>query len=160
MDGIGLLNWGIPAYGLEYDTTLWEMLAKAWFDAYYTETNAPATYLENSAEFFRKVIDMGMKKDYLYSNLYTIYYELGDYNRAETALQEYEKEFPKSYLPHALRGMLLITIENGKEPENRDYALAYAAYWDAKELLTSQDDQTYFQQLESLIQQLKDNGWL
>ena len=40
------------------------------------------------------------------------YYELKDYDRAEQALKDYETAFPEDYMPHALRGMMLITEEN------------------------------------------------
>ena len=160
MKEVELLNWGISKFGLQYDSTLREMLALAWYDAYYAEEGAPAQYLENAAAEFTQVIDMGMEKGYLYRNLYTIYYALGDYDRAAAALDTYEEKFPKDYMPHALRGMLLITIENSKPTESRDYNGAYAEYWEAEGLLTSSDDRTYFLQLESLIKQLKENGWL
>lgn len=155
-----LLSWGISAFGLQYDSTLREMLALAWYDAYYTDDSATGEYLENAADNFRQVIDMGVEKGYLYRNLYTIYYALGDYDRAAAALDEYEEKFPKDHMSHALRGMLLITIENEKPAESRDYSEAYAEYWEAEGLLTSADDRTYFLQLESLIEQLKANGWL
>lgn len=160
MKEVELLNWGISAYGLQYDTTLTEMLGLAWYEAYKASADAPAEYLEKAAENFRKVIDMGFEKDYLYRNLYTIYYDLEDFDRAAAALDEYQEKFPGDYMPHALRGMLLITLENRKETDQRDYRQAYAEYWEAEGLLVSSDDRTYFLQLESLIQQLKDNGWL
>lgn len=160
MKEVELLNWGIAAYGLEYDTTFTEMLGLAWYEAYNASDDAPTEYLENAADNFRKLLDAGMEKPYLYRNLYTIYYELGDYDRAGAALDEYEEKFPRDYMPHALRGMLLISRENQKEATARDYAPAYAEYWEAESLLTSADDRTYFLQLESLIQQLKDGGWL
>ena len=160
MKEVELLNRGISAYGLQYDSTLREMLALAWYEAYFTDANATPDYLENAADSFRQVIDMGVEKPYLYRNLYTIYYELGDYDRAAAALDEYGEKFPRDHMSHALRGILLITIENGKAADSRDYSKAYAEYWEAEKLLTSSDDRTYFLQLESLIQQLKDNGWL
>lgn len=160
MKEIELLNWGISAFGLQYDSTLREMLALAWYEAYFVDANATGEYLENAAENFRRVLEMGMEKAYLYRNLYTIYYELGDYQRAAQALDEYEQKFPKDHMSHALRGMLLITIENEKPAEERDYNQAYAEYWEAEALLTSSDDRTYFMQLESLINQLKESGWL
>ena len=160
MKEVELLNWGIAKFGLQYDSALREMLALAWYDAYFTDANATGEYLEHAAENFRQVLQMGVEKAYLYCNLYTIYYELGDYDRAAGALDEYEEAFPKDHTSHALRGMLLITIENSKPAESRDYSAAYAQYWEAESLLTSADDRTYFLQLENLIDQLKANGWL
>lgn len=155
-----LLEQGIPTYGLQYDTTLTEMLGKAWFDAYYATADAPASYLESSAENFQKVIDMGMQKDYLYTNLYTIYYELAQYDRAEQALKDYETAFPDAYVPHALRAVMLITLENEKPENQRDYTRAREEYLVADKMARSTDDQTYLQQVHSLIAQLYDNGWL
>lgn len=160
MKEVELLNAGIPAYGLQYDSTLVEMLGMAWFDAYYTTAGAPDAYLENSAENFQKVIDMGIQRDYLYTNLYTIYYELEDYGRAEEALQAYEAAFPSDYVPHALRSVMLITIENEKPENQRNYVPAREAFLKADQLVRSTDDQTYYQQVYNLISQLYDNGWL
>jgi len=36
--------------------------------------------------------------------------------------------FPDYYMPHALRGMMLITIENKKPQGERDFSAALAEY--------------------------------
>lgn len=154
-----LLSDGIVKFGLRYDSTLWEMLALAYFEAAHTDPGAES-YLSKSADCFNRVIELGVQKEYLYSNLYTIYYELGRYEDAENALQRYEVAFPDSYMPHALRGMLLITVENAKDQSQRDYAAAAKEYETAGSLLRSDDDTTYYQQLGSLLDQLKAGGWL
>lgn len=155
-----LLADGIVKYGLSYDSTLWEMLAMAYFEAYHTEFGLSTDYLIKAAECFNRVLDFGISKEYLYSNLYAIYYELQDYAAAERALQRYELAFADDYTPHALRSMLLITQENIKAQDERNYNEAYKEYEQAKELLQSSDDITYFQQVESLIRQLKAENWL
>ena len=155
-----LLAEGIVKFGLRYDSTLWEMLALAYFEAYHMDPGVPETYLDRSAECFNLVLEQGVVKDYLYTNLYTIYYEQGDYEAAEQALRDYEAAFPEDYVPHALRTMLLITIENGKAQDARDYRSAQAEFEAAGELMTSSDDATYYQQAESLMIQLEREGWL
>ena len=90
----------------------------------------------------------------------SIHYEMGSYDAAAQVLDRMEVAFPKSYVPHALRGILLITVENGKAEGDRNYQPAYEEYLKAKDLLTSSDDTAYFQQLESLITQLQDGNWL
>ena len=117
-------------------------------------------YLTKAADCFNRVIELGVQKDYLYSNLYTIYYEQKDYEKAEQALESFEAAFPEDYMPHALRGMMLITIENAKNQSTRDYSGAVAEYETAGTMLRSSDDQTYYQQLGSLIQQLRDKKWI
>lgn len=154
-----LLANGIVQYGLRYDSTLWEMLGLAYFEAYHTDRSVPADYLTRAADCFHRVIELGVVKDYLYANLYTIYYEQKDYEQAAQALTDYETVFPEDYMPHALRGMMLITIENEKPQSDRNYEAARQEYARAGELLRSDDDATYYQQLESLIIDLEREGW-
>ena len=154
-----LLADGIAKFGLQYDSTLWEMLAMACFEAAHTDPGAEGM-LEQSAEAVERVLELGVQKEYLYSNLYTVYYELGRYDDAQEVLVRYEAAFPDDYMPHALRGMMLIAIENGKEQAQRDYAAAAAEYELAGSMLRSDDDTTYYQQLGSLIEQLSSGGWL
>ena len=56
--------------------------------------------------------------------------------------------------------MLYITLENRKEQSARDCSAAVEAYETAGQLLRSDDDATYYQQLQSLIQQLQKEGWI
>ena len=151
---------GMDRYNLQHDSTIWEMLAMAYYEAYRTDDSVPQNYLKKAAECFNRVLDMGVKKDYLYSNLYTIYYELGDFTTAGKVLDDYQETFPNEYMPHALRGMMLITIENKKPQSSRNYTKALTEYNQAKEKLKSDDDTTYYQQLGSLIEELKIKGWM
>lgn len=155
-----LLSSAVVQEGLRYDSVLWEMLALAYFEAYHTDASVPQNYLTKAAECFNRVIELGVIKEYLYSNLYTIYYELKDYAKAEQALTAYEEMFPEDYMPHALRGMMLITIENAKPQSSRNYQPALAEYETAGSMIRSSDETTYYQQLGSLIEDLKRNGWL
>lgn len=155
-----LLSSAVVQEGLRYDSVLWEMLALAYFEAYHTDASVPQNYLTKAAECFNRVIELGVTKEYLYSNLYTIYYELKDYAKAEQALTAYEEMFPEDYMPHALRGMMLITIENAKPQSSRNYRPVLAEYETAGSMIRSSDETTYYQQLGSLIENLRRNGWL
>lgn len=157
---VQLLSETISKYGLDYDSVLWEMLAKAYYEAYRLEPADCSGYLQKSAEAFQKVLDLGIAKDYLYNNLFSIFYELQDFESAEKALEEYETAFPKAYAPHALRSMMLITIEGKKDQEDRDYQSAEDEYDTAGQLITGSDDASYYQQLSGLVQQLRQEGWL
>ena len=99
-----LLSSAVVQDGLRYDSVLWEMLAMAYFEAYHVDTTVPSDYLTRAADCFNRVIKLGVTKEYLYSNLYTIYYELSAYDKAEEALTAYQETFPDNYMPHALRG--------------------------------------------------------
>lgn len=155
-----LLSQAVVLEGLRYDSTLWEMLALAYFESYHTDISAPDNYLQKAADCFSRVIELGVAKEYLYTNLYTIYYEMGNYTAAEQALVDYENAYPDDYMPHALRGMMLITIENNKPQNQRDFSAVLAEYETAGSKIRSSDETTYYQQLGSLIDSLRQNGWL
>ncbi len=155
-----VLEQGISLYRLEMDAGLWEMQGGAWYTAWVLHPEKPAEYAEKAAACFQTVIDLGAGKDYIYSDLYAVYYGGGLYEQARDVLMQYEEAYPNSYVPHALRAMLEITLENEKSQSERDYTAAYEQYLLAGEKRTGSDDLSYYQQLESLILQLQENGWL
>lgn len=158
---VQLLSSAVNQDGLRFDTVIWEMLAMAYFEAYHTDPSVSASYLQKAADCFQRVIELGVTKEYLYSNLYTIFYEMTDYEQAEQALQAYETMFPGSYMPHALRGMMLISQENAKpDQSDRDYSAVLEQYELAGSKIRGEDDTTYYQQLGSLLETLRQNGWL
>lgn len=156
---VEVLSKGIMENALRYDPTLWELLAMAYFESAHTD-DVPASYLQSAADCFNRVIELGVQKAYLYTNLYTIYYEMKDYDRAEEVLEKFEQVYPDNYMPNALRSIMLITIENLKPQDERDYSDAYDEYETAGGKIRSSDDTTYYQQLESLISELQRGGWL
>jgi len=157
---VSVLSQAVVEDALRFDSTIWEMLAMAYFESYHTDPSVDSKYLIKAAECFDRVIELGVTKDYLYTNLYTIYYELKDYAKAEDSLARFEQMYPDAYTPHALRAMMLITIENGKNQSDRNYSVAEAEYKVAGDMIRSSDDATYYQQLDTLIQNLRKNGWL
>ena len=157
---VTLLTDGISRFSLQYDSTLWEMLGEACFQAAQAHPDVASGYLEQAAQCFEQVLALGVQRDYLYANLYSIYYQLGDYQKAAKTLDTYKTTFPDDYLPWAFEGILYITIENKKPQEQRDYSRAVQAYDTAGQMLDSDNDQTYYQQLGNLIESLKANGWL
>lgn len=155
-----LLASAVVQEGLRYDSALWEMLALAYFEAYHTDPTVPGNYLNYAADCFDRVIELGVTKEYLYTNLYTIYYELSDFEKAGQALDSYQVMYPDSYMPNALRGMMYITIENKKPQSVRDYTQALREYETAGSKIRASDETTYYQQLGSLIEDLREGGWL
>ena len=159
-----LLLIGIDEYGLTYDASLYEMLGKAAYEAYgkalSMNVDLGKDYRQVAVDAFERVLTLGIQKEHIYGNLYSIQYEMGNYEETANVLDRMEAAFPKSYVPHALRGILYITMENGKSEGDRNYQAALDCYNQATDLLTSSDDTSYYQQLENLIQQLRDGNWL
>ena len=138
-----LLANGIVQCGLRYDSTLWQMLGLVHFEACHTDRSMPAGYLHCAVGCFRRMIKLDVMKDYLYANLYTIYYEQKDYELAAPDLTDYKTAFSGDDMPQSLRGMMLITIEDEKPLPDRNYEAAQREYIRAGELLRS-DDATYY----------------
>lgn len=157
---VDVLAEAVSLDGLRYDTVLWESLAMAYYESYHTDTSIPIDYLYRAANCFNRLLEQGVVKEYIFSNLYTIYYELEEYDRAEDTLRSYEDAYPYSYMPHAFRGIMLINMENKKSQENRNYTSALEEYEKAGQMLRGSDDATYYQQLESLIEELRRKNWL
>ena len=157
---VQLLEDGIRRYGLEYDTSMWEMLGEAYYEAAHVDSPVNTAYLEEALHCFNQMWLLGMRKEYIFTNMYTIYCELGDYDSAHLWMGTYSQEYPDDYTPYALRAMATIAMENQKPQEYRNYSGALKDFERAEERLRSDDDATYFQQLESLIDQLKEHGWL
>jgi hypothetical protein len=59
--------------------------------------------------------------------------------------------FPDNYMPHALRGMMLITIENQKAQSQRDYRSALSEYEIAGNMIRSSDETTYYDDVEQEV---------
>ena len=155
-----LLADGMVRLNLGHDSTLWEMLAQAYYDAFQANPDLGHEWLERSANAFHQVMALGIVRENLFRNLFVVYFELGDYDRAEGTLSQMQEQYLNSYLPHALRSMMLIAIENSKPEGQRNFQAAYQEYRIAESMIVGTDDTTYFQQLESLIDELREQGWL
>lgn len=154
-----VLSTNIARLNLQYDLVLQEMLAQAQYEAYRTDGGA-ADYLTRSAETFAFLLEQGVKKANVYCSLYTIYHVQDRYQEAYDALDQFEAAFPQDYRPHALRGILYVSEEGDKPADQRNYQAVLQYYDAATKLLRSDDDTTYYQMLESLIEQLRSGGWL
>ena len=121
-----------------------ELLAKMYYEAYLTDETTGSVYLKSSADLFERIMEMGVKKDYLYQNLYNIYYALGEYDHAEQVLQEYKTTYPRDYTPYAMRTILLLTEEGKKDVTERDYSAAYDEFATAEALSEQADDLGYY----------------
>ena len=141
-------------YSIGTDKTYWEIMG------WEVDDSAINGYLDEACKAFDRVISLGIQKEYLYTNQYVLYYGANRLDEAGAVLDRMEEAFPSSYLPHALRGILYITQEGAKAEAERSYQAALDEYERAGELLTSTDDRSYYEQLGSLIDQLRSGGWL
>ena len=155
---IDVIETAIEELSLQSNAVLYEMLGAAY---YYRGMNSDS-YLDltSAARAFRQVLDLGIVKDYIYTNIFTVYQYAGDYGPAIEIMSEMKSAFPDEHIPYVYTAMIMILEENGKPEAQRDYGECYQEYLLAKEMVKQDDDTTQLQQLESLIDQLRDGGWL
>ena len=147
-----------PEIGAQ-NSVFYEMLGAAYYTR-GTVWGGGDEDLRQAAESFQSAIQLGAQKDYLYVNAFTAWQAIGDYSAAEAVLSQMEQAYPTLYTPHALRATLYIMEENQKDQSRRDYTAAYQEYETARSLVTAEDETTYLQQLEGLIDQLRSGGWI
>lgn len=158
---VQVLEQAVRGEGLRNDPVLWEYLGWAYYEAANTDiTVSQQDYLAQAGWCFDRVLQLGVTKDNIFVNLYNVYYQMGQYENARAALTRFEDAFPQSYMPHALRGILIITEENQKPADSRDFSGALDEYELAGELIRSSDETTYYQMLGSYIEDLRKNDWL
>ena len=158
--GIDFISAALARPQLQGNTVLYEMLGAAYYNRGTLEKSNDREDLTRAAECFQQVISLGVQKEYLYTNAFTAWQAIGEYEKAGEVLDQMEASYPDLYTPNALRATLWIMEENEKDQLQRDYRPAYEQYELALEKVTSQDETTQLQQLEGLIQQLKSGGWL
>lgn len=157
---IDLLTEALSQAKFHSNTVFYEMLGAAYYERGTMERQNDRADLSKAAQYFEQVISMGVQKEYLYVNVFTVRELLGEYQKAGDILAAMETVYPKSYRPHALRSMLYIIQENQKAQISRNYDKAYQEYKVAKQKVTNADETTQLQQLEGYIQQLKSGGWI
>lgn len=156
---IMLIEEGLTLPQLAGNTVLYEMLGSAYYNRATLESGGNSDLIA-AAENFEKAINAGVQKLYLYQNVFTAYQAAGGLEQASAILKAMKEAYPSDYLPYALSATLMIMQENQKPESIRNYSPAYAEYENALERVGSSDETTQLQQLEGLIKQLEDGGWL
>lgn len=153
---IDLLEEAVAQPQMSMDPVLYEMLGLA----YYQYSQKEGLSYRMAAQAFEQALQLGMQKEYVYTNAAYLYIMSDEDAKAQSVLDGMEQVYPNSYLPHALRAVSYIYAENAKAQDQRDYSAAQEEYETAKSMTTSSDDQTYLQMVESLIAELERKGWL
>jgi len=135
-----------------------EMLGEAYYQKYQDTGDKEAAGL--GAKAFEKTIRLGVQKEYLYTNTIWLYNLAGTPAAAADTLAEMERLYPNDHLPETLHSICLIYEENDKPAEERDYTEALRYHDLAAAKVTVNDDTTYLQMLESILDELRRNGWI
>ncbi|MBQ3573619.1 MAG: tetratricopeptide repeat protein [Clostridia bacterium] len=133
------------------DLTITEMLAGAYDSAQKYDL---------SVEKFRRLLELGYDREYIYLNLVKIHHKTDNLKEAEVVLKEMQEKYPESCDCYIQYARLYASIEADKSPEDRDYSKVYEYYLLAKKYNDDSKRNDDMDKLETEIQQLKDAGWL
>ncbi len=153
---ISLINDAQNTAGMETNSVLWEMKGQAY--SIRGRQNDSKEDLLSAAESYWQVLKLGIKKPYLYVNVFACFEGAGDYEHAAQILNEYEENWPQSFEPHAYRALMLAEMQNGST--SPDYSEVLMEYNKAASMTTSSDNTELIAQLNSLMESLKQNGYV
>lgn len=156
--GAAAVAEALVRYDLSGSAVLQDLLGRLYYEAGHAGGGEEC--LRKAADAFRQALSLGGNTEAVLVRLFFCELETKQFDAGKETLEGYEKSFPQSYVPHALRGLLLIAEEEEKPEESREYSAVLEAYEAAGEKLQSGDDPAYYQQLEALVGQLRDGGWL
>ena len=143
---------------LRNNTVLFEMQGDALYRL-AEESGDTALFVE-AAESFEQVLALGVQNSTLFENAALAYQRAKDYSAAKRVLDWMHETYSDLYTPLALKAIILIQEENEKVQSARNYTPAYELYQQAQTQVRTDDETTRLQQLESLISQLRNGGWL
>jgi serine/threonine-protein kinase len=91
-------------------------------------------------------------------NVGVLYQQTGDYQKAREIYAELMREYPDDYRPPLRLAYLVLERQSRLANESRDYAEAVGFYEQAQKLYKTDDME--MARLESLIAELRRNGWI
>ncbi len=127
-------------------------------DSYYRNGNN-----RKAIEIFEELAETNSTYN-LSQNLVILYQYENEFAKAETLLNEMQKNYPDDYRVAMQQAFLETDIQSQLENEKRDYSKTLEYYNKARELYMKNvkpgETDAQMQQLDVIIQQLKDNKWI
>lgn len=127
------------------------------------DSYAAAKDYNNAIKLFEE-LNVGVPQYHIMQDLAILYQYTEQYDKAEQLLADMSEHFPNNYRVPMRQAYLEADKQSKYQNEERDYALTKQYYDQAVELYNQnlKDGETdpEMQQLELIIQQLKDNNWI
>ncbi len=128
-------------------------------DAYYSVEN-----YDKAIELFSLILEDGFTHFHIMQNLVVIYQRIDNFDSAETILADMEELFPGDYRVYMQMAFLTADKQSLLPNEQRDYSLFEQYYNNTISLYEQNTNETglnsEMQQLETIMQQLTEHGWL
>ena len=134
----------------EDDLTLTEMMGEAYFTG--QEYNLAVIK-------FKRLLELGYERPYIYRNIAIIYQQMDDLQQAEQILLEMKAKYPENCQCYIQLVFVYLDMESRKNESERNYARAEETYRLAVRYAQPQE-QNELAQLERKMEELKQKGWI
>lgn len=157
---LNVLNECQSAIKDKNDIRLVELLGDAYFRKGNTDKETDQrVYFKKSITEFKKLIDLGYKRSYIYLNIAKISQQLNDFDTALEYLNYMNEEYPNDYKCFAQFSFLYADIEANKDNDSRNYKKT-ADNYNLAIKYCPRGKEADLSQLKKLINELKKNNWL
>ena len=133
-------------------------------DLYLTEMLADAYYAKGdyklAEEKFRRLLELGYDRAYIYRNIAVIYQINGEFDKAEEILQQAVEKFPQNYEGYMQLGLLTAQVEGQKPIQQRDYSKVQEYFNQAASCLPNGENAVELAQLKAIVDECREKGWL
>ena len=133
-------------------------------DLYLTELLADAYYANGeyslAEEKFRRLLELGYERAYLYRNIAVIYQMQGELGKAKEILQQATEKFPQDYENYMQLGLLAAQMEGQKPNQQRNYRAVQEYFRQAAACLPDGENALELAQLKAIVEECRAKGWL
>lgn len=113
-----------------------------------------------SIKKFKRLIELGYERAYIYRNIAIIYQQTGEFDKAEETLETMQEKYPDEYQCYLQFAYLYLETEGLKDESKRDYKKVLENYNLAVQYAPSGKNTSDIQQLTAKIDELRSKGWL
>ena len=115
---------------------------------------------QNSADLFKKLLDSGYSRPYIYLNIAYAYQQGGNLSDAENILLQMQEKYPQEYKCYIQLAYVYMEIEGYKDQASRNYDKVIDNYNLALQYAPNGASTPDLIQLKSKIDELKLKGWI
>ena len=149
---VDALTYYMEAYDLSNDSGLWRQLADAYELLCTQYPDQKEQYRGEKAKCIEKLIELEGPNQEFYKAVFSIYFLNGQYDEVERILQHYEDSCPEDYTPHAMRGYMLLQMENRLWASEECLWAAKEEFEIADRMIRDTDDRYFYDMLKEAIE--------
>lgn len=157
---IALLEQYISQFERNGSLVMTEYLAEAYTRKAKTDENQEQICYGKALDLFLSIYEAGYVTYQLQENIAILYENMRRFDEAESMLTAMEEGYPERYEVYKRLAFLEADKQQMKENEDRDYMRMFEYYEKAKEAYSMEMQDMEMDMLESMMQELRDGGWL